>query len=97
MGGTMTQANDVDPLETREWLDSLQAVLQHDGAARASYLLDQLTNEAHRGIRCPFCADDTLRQYDFSGARRVREMGSRYRAPDSFNHSLERRRDYSAC
>src|SRR5262247_3688018 len=55
MGGTMTQANDVDPLETREWLDSLQAVLQHDGAARASYLLDQLTNEAHRaGLGAPF-------------------------------------------
>ena len=51
----MTQANDVDPLETREWLDSLQAVLQHDGAARASYLLDQLTNEAHRaGLGAPF-------------------------------------------
>src|SRR5215475_7866506 len=55
MGGTMTQANDVDPLETREWLDSLQAVLQHDGAARASYLLDQLTNEAQRaGLGAPF-------------------------------------------
>jgi pyruvate dehydrogenase E1 component len=44
----MTPTVDVDPLETREWLDSLHAVLQHEGEARASYLLDQLTDEAHR-------------------------------------------------
>ena len=44
----MTQAIDVDPLETREWLNSLHAVLQHEGGARASYLLDQLADEAHR-------------------------------------------------
>ena len=43
----MTPTIDVDPLETREWLDSLHAVLQHEGEARASYLLDQLTDEAH--------------------------------------------------
>ena len=44
----MTPTVDVDPLETREWLDSLHAVLQHEGEARVSYLLDQLTDEAHR-------------------------------------------------
>jgi pyruvate dehydrogenase E1 component len=44
----MTPTIDVDPLETQEWLDSLQAVLKHEGEARASYLLDQLTDEAHR-------------------------------------------------
>ena len=44
----MDMKADVDPQETREWLDSLHAVLQHEGEARASYLLDQLTDEAHR-------------------------------------------------
>ena len=48
----MTQAIDVDPLETREWLDFLHAVLQHEGGARASdVLLDQLADEAHRADR----------------------------------------------
>jgi pyruvate dehydrogenase complex dehydrogenase (E1) component len=28
----MAQIVDIDPLETREWLDSLHAVLQHEGA-----------------------------------------------------------------
>ena len=51
----MTQLQDVDPIETQEWLDSLHAVLQHEGAARASYLLDQLTDEAQRaGLNASF-------------------------------------------
>ena len=35
-------------LKPREWLNSLHAVLKHEGGARASYLLDQLADEAHR-------------------------------------------------
>src|SRR6516225_2537727 len=51
----MTQLQDVDPIETQEWLDSLHAVLQHEGASRASYLLDQLTDEAQRaGLNASF-------------------------------------------
>jgi len=33
---------DSDPLETREWLDSLDAVLQNAGSERAQFLLQQL-------------------------------------------------------
>ena len=40
--------HDLDPAETREWLDSLSAVLQHDGSERASYLLTQLNASARR-------------------------------------------------
>ena len=51
----MAQIVDIDPLETREWLDSLHAVLQHEGAERASYLIDQLNEEAeHAGLGMPF-------------------------------------------
>ena len=51
----MAQIVDIDPLETREWLDSLHAVLQHEGAERASYLIDQLNEEAeHAGFGMPF-------------------------------------------
>jgi pyruvate dehydrogenase E1 component len=44
----MTQLLDDDPVETREWLDSLQAVLRHQGGKRATYLMDELTDEARR-------------------------------------------------
>lgn len=33
---------DADPLETREWLDSLDAVLAGTGSERAQYLIQQL-------------------------------------------------------
>ena len=39
---------DLDPSETREWLDSLRAVLQRDGSVRASFLLAQLNAQARR-------------------------------------------------
>lgn len=37
---------DVDPQETQEWLDSLDAVIRHQGADRAAYLLKQLVDRA---------------------------------------------------
>jgi pyruvate dehydrogenase E1 component len=39
-------ANDPDELETREWLDALEAVLDHEGPERAHYLLEQLIEKA---------------------------------------------------
>src|ERR1700719_303478 len=51
MGGTV----DLDPIETGEWVDSLRAVLHHHGSARATYLLERLTDEAHyAGATRPF-------------------------------------------
>ena len=44
--------NDIDPVETREWLDALQAVLNNDGNERASFLLQELYNKANsEGVR----------------------------------------------
>ena len=40
--------NDPDPVETREWVDSLRAVLRYAGPERARYLLTQLRDEAAR-------------------------------------------------
>jgi pyruvate dehydrogenase E1 component len=49
--------HDVDPVETREWLDSLDAVLEFEGADRASYLLDELLGQALRsGTPVPYSA-----------------------------------------
>ncbi|KTC95337.1 pyruvate dehydrogenase (acetyl-transferring), homodimeric type [Legionella feeleii] len=40
-------SNDIDPIETREWLDALQAVFANDGNERAAFLLQELMNRAN--------------------------------------------------
>src|SRR3989475_11525731 len=54
--------HDHDPVETREWLDSLKAVLQFRGPARAHSLLEKLVDEARRdsayvpqSLTTPYC------------------------------------------
>ena len=37
---------DSDPGETAEWLDALEAVVQHAGTARAQFLFDRLAERA---------------------------------------------------
>ena len=50
----MSGSTDLDTSETNEWLDSLRAVLHHQGPARAAYLLARLTDEAYRvGVPVP--------------------------------------------
>jgi pyruvate dehydrogenase E1 component len=34
--------DDIDPIETNEWIESLNSVIENDGAPRASYLLNQV-------------------------------------------------------
>ena len=34
--------NDLDPIETNEWIESLNSVIENDGAPRASYLLNKV-------------------------------------------------------
>jgi pyruvate dehydrogenase E1 component len=51
----MGRTTDPDAVETTEWIDSLRAVLHHQGSDRASFLLEQLTDEAQRaGVAAPF-------------------------------------------
>ena len=33
---------DVDPQETKEWIDALESVLEEEGVERAHYLLEKL-------------------------------------------------------
>ena len=40
--------SDIDPTETKEWLDSLDAVITKDGSDRAHYLLKKLIDEAYK-------------------------------------------------
>jgi len=49
---------DLDPVETREWVDALDSVLAFDGADRATFLLAELHQEARRsGAPVPYSAN----------------------------------------
>ena len=51
----MTDLHDIDPLETREWMDALAAVIENEGPERAHFLLEQLIDNARRsGANLPF-------------------------------------------
>ncbi len=51
-------AGDINPIETREWLESLDYVLQTAGPLRAGRLLRQLEIHARKhGVRLPFTAN----------------------------------------
>jgi pyruvate dehydrogenase E1 component len=48
---------DIDPVETREWLDAVEDVIDRDGGKRVHYLLDQSVAAARsRGTNLPFGA-----------------------------------------
>src|SRR6476469_425645 len=53
----MDRLQDIDPLETREWVDSLDAVLEIEGPERAHFILEQLVDKARRsGAYLPYTA-----------------------------------------
>ncbi|XOD69926.1 MAG: pyruvate dehydrogenase (acetyl-transferring), homodimeric type [Sodalis sp. (in: enterobacteria)] len=41
--------NDVDPIETREWLQAIESVIREEGIERAQFLIDQVLNQARKG------------------------------------------------
>jgi pyruvate dehydrogenase E1 component len=51
----MTEQHDIDPQETQEWLDALDAVIANEGLERAHFLLEKLIDDARRsGANLPF-------------------------------------------
>src|SRR5438132_2982756 len=70
---------DIDVTETKEWLESLDGVLQSSGLDRARFLLGQLKNEAVRaGVEIPFTANTPYvnsipanRQPPYPGSREI--------------------------
>ncbi len=49
---------DIDPQETQEWIESLEAVTKTDGVERAHFLLEKLIDTArHNGANLPFSAN----------------------------------------
>ncbi|KTD29778.1 MULTISPECIES: pyruvate dehydrogenase (acetyl-transferring), homodimeric type [Legionella] len=66
---TYENSNDLDPVETREWLDALQSVLISDGNERAAFLIQELINKANAegvklksAINTPYC--NTIKTYE---------------------------------
>ena len=46
--------NDVDPIETKEWVDAIRSVVENEGADRARFLLEQLLGtSSEQGVAVP--------------------------------------------
>ena len=43
-----TQMVDIDAIETQEWIEALEAVIENEGVERAHYLLEQMIDKARR-------------------------------------------------
>jgi pyruvate dehydrogenase E1 component len=57
-GGAMEAPRDIDPEETGEWLESLEAVIDNEGVDRAHFLLQNLLTRARsRGTFLPYNAN----------------------------------------
>ena len=51
------EQQDVDPLETQEWLEALDSAFKEEGPARAHYLIERLLDRARRsGLTIPYSA-----------------------------------------
>ena len=54
----MDDTTDTDPVETREWLEALEAVMEREGPERAHFLLERLIEKARRsGAYLPYSAN----------------------------------------
>lgn len=57
MNFSSNASDDVDPIETKEWLEAIQGVIQTVGTERAAYLIDQQISYARiNGVDQPFHA-----------------------------------------
>ena len=91
------QMTDIDAVETQEWIDSLQSVIDRDGIGRAHFLLTSLMNHARRERSEPA----VLGQYPYINT--IPESRSKDTPGDAANrvaypfaHSVERAGDGGA-
>ncbi len=72
----MTEWADQDPEETREWIESLEAMIQREGTELAHFLLDGLIDKARRsGASLPYSANTAY--LNTPVAREQRSRGTR--------------------
>ena len=54
MSQTYNTVNDVDPIETKEWVDAIRSVVENEGVERARFLLEQLLGTSKdEGVNVP--------------------------------------------
>ncbi len=78
--------DDIDPTETREWLESIDSVLQQHGPQRAHYLLNQVIDFARRsGAYLPYSPNTAYlntiaagRQPEYPGDRSIEKRLEAY-------------------
>jgi pyruvate dehydrogenase complex dehydrogenase (E1) component len=81
------QGSDIDPTETREWVDALQGVIEVEGPERARYLLERVLDSARRkGAPVPYSANTPYS----TGKGGAAPRRSRNRAPHPLLYSMER-------
>ncbi|MGR9051312.1 MAG: pyruvate dehydrogenase (acetyl-transferring), homodimeric type [Gammaproteobacteria bacterium] len=55
---SIIEQEDIDPAETQEWIDALEAVIQNEGLERGHFLIEKLVAVARQsGIDIPFSAN----------------------------------------
>ena len=51
---SQTSLNDIDPIETKEWVDAIQSVVANEGVERARFLLEELLGVSRdKGVDVP--------------------------------------------
>ncbi len=74
--------DDIDPIETHEWTDALESVLDSDGAERAHFLLEKMVERTRRrGAHLPFEATTAYQN--------TIPVGKEQKSPG--NHEMEHR------
>ncbi|NQY95453.1 MAG: pyruvate dehydrogenase (acetyl-transferring), homodimeric type, partial [Campylobacteraceae bacterium] len=52
---SVTNLEDLDPIETQEWIEAIETVIEEDGATRAHFLLEKIIDKMRRsGSHLPF-------------------------------------------
>ena len=78
--------DDLDPTETKEWLDALDSICRSQGSERASYILSKLNSKAYdsgielpQSVTTPFCntispKNEKVMPGDLFMERRIRSL-----------------------
>ena len=65
---TPKKENDLDPQETQEWVEAMEAVVERDGFERAQFLLQELADHAVlSGAGSPYSANTPYPEYNSTG------------------------------
>ncbi|XNM58310.1 hypothetical protein ACLK1S_00725 [Escherichia coli] len=93
--------NDVDPIETRDWLQAIESVIREEGVDRAQFIIEQVLSEARKGgvrvLLLVHLVVLTLHQHNCCSKMSLHTLVQWTRAPYSLCNSLERSNDCSAC